>query len=144
VYFAPNGGATEAVIRELNAAKTQVLMQAYSFTSAPIAKALVEAHKHGVKVLAVLDKSNETAKYSAATFLSNAGMPPLIDDQHAIAHNAVLSPSDPLAPSRTSEGDRPPTSESNPAHPDTHRPRVSTSRQTSPNDAHPQESCRRA
>jgi phosphatidylserine/phosphatidylglycerophosphate/cardiolipin synthase-like enzyme len=54
VYFAPNGGATEAVIRGLNAAKTQVLMQAYSFTSAPIAKALVEAHKHGVKVLAVL------------------------------------------------------------------------------------------
>jgi hypothetical protein len=90
VYFSPNGGATEAVIRELNAAKTQVLMQAYSFTSAPIAKALVEAHKRGVQVLAVLDKSNETDKYSAATFLSNAGMPPLIDDQHAIAHSKVM------------------------------------------------------
>jgi hypothetical protein len=90
VYFSPKGGATEAVVRELNAAKTQVLMQAYSFTSAPIAKALVEAHKRGVKVLAVLDKSNETDKYSAATFLTNAGMPPLIDDQHAIAHNKVM------------------------------------------------------
>jgi hypothetical protein len=90
VYFSPHGGATEAVIRELNAAKTQVLMQAYSFTSAPIAKALVDAHKRGVKVLAVLDKSNETAKYSTATFLNNAGMQPLIDDQHAIAHNKVM------------------------------------------------------
>jgi hypothetical protein len=90
VYFSPNGGATEAVIRELDAAKTQVLMQAYSFTSAPIAKALVEAHKRGVKILAVLDKSNETAKYSAATFLNNAGIQPLIDDQHAIAHNKVM------------------------------------------------------
>jgi hypothetical protein len=67
-----------------------VLVQAYSFTSAPIAKALVEVHKRGVKVLAVLDKSNETDKYSAATFLTNAGMPPLIDDQHAIAHNKVM------------------------------------------------------
>ena len=90
VYFSPNGGATDAVVRELNAAKTQVLMQAYSFTSAPIAKAVVEAHKRGVKILAVVDKSNETDKYSAATFLTNAGIPPLIDDQHAIAHNKVM------------------------------------------------------
>ena len=90
VYFSPNGGATDAVVRELTAAKTQVLMQAYSFTSAPIAKALVEAHKRGVKVLAVLDKSNETDKYSAATFLNNAGIQPLIDDKHAIAHSKVM------------------------------------------------------
>jgi tripartite-type tricarboxylate transporter receptor subunit TctC len=61
VYFSPNGGATDAVAREVNAAKTQILVQAYSFTSAPIAKALMEAHKRGVHVLAVLDTSNETA-----------------------------------------------------------------------------------
>jgi phosphatidylserine/phosphatidylglycerophosphate/cardiolipin synthase-like enzyme len=90
VYFSPNGGATEAVVRELNAAQAQVLMQAYSFTSAPIAKALVEAHKRGVKILAVLDRSNETDKYSAATFLNNAGIQPLIDDKHAIAHAEVM------------------------------------------------------
>ena len=90
VYFSPNGGATEAVVSELNAAQIQVMMQAYSFTSAPIAKALVEAHKRGVKILAVLDKSNETDKYSAATFLNNAGIQPLIDDKHAIAHTKVM------------------------------------------------------
>ena len=90
VYFSPKGGATEAVVRELNAAQTQVMIQAYSFTSAPIAKALVEAHKRGVKILAVLDKSNETGKYSAATFLNNAGIQPLIDAEHAIAHSKVM------------------------------------------------------
>jgi phosphatidylserine/phosphatidylglycerophosphate/cardiolipin synthase-like enzyme len=74
----------------LHAAQTQVLMQAYAFTSAPIAKALVEAHKRGVKVLAVLDKSNEIDQYSAATFLNNAGIQPLIDDKHAIAHAKVM------------------------------------------------------
>jgi len=41
-------------------------------------------------VLAVLDKSNETEKYSAATFLVNAGIQTLIDAQHAIAHNQVM------------------------------------------------------
>jgi hypothetical protein len=90
VYFSPNGGATDAVVQELNAAQTQVLMQAYSFTSVPIAKALVEAHQRGVQILAVLDKSNETDKYSAATFLVNAGIQPLIDDKHAIAHSKVM------------------------------------------------------
>ena len=38
----------------------------------------------------MLDESNETDKYSAATFLHNAGMQPLIDDQHAIAHSKVM------------------------------------------------------
>src|SRR3989449_4724280 len=90
VYFSPSGGATDAVVREINAATQQILVQAYSFTSAPIAKALLEAHKRGVKVLAVLDKSNETDKYSAATFLINAGIQPLIDAEHAIAHSKVM------------------------------------------------------
>ena len=90
VYFSPGGEATDAVVRELASAKTQVLVQAYSFTSVPIAKALVDAHKRGVKLLVVLHKSNQTDKYSAATFLSNAGIQPLIDAQHAIAHSKVM------------------------------------------------------
>jgi len=36
VYFSPYGGATAAVIHEVNAAQQQILVQAYSFTSAPI------------------------------------------------------------------------------------------------------------
>jgi len=90
VYFSPSGGATDAVVREVNTASQQILVQAYSFTSVPIAKALVDAHKRGVKILAVLDKSNQTEKYSAATFLVNVGIQTLIDDQHAIAHNKVM------------------------------------------------------
>jgi len=50
VHFSPKGGCTEAVVKELGAAKKMVLVQAYSFTSAPIAKALVDAHKRGVDV----------------------------------------------------------------------------------------------
>ena len=90
VYFSPQGGATDAVVQAIGAAQTQILVQAYSFTSAPIAKALVEAHKRGVTILAVLDKSNQTQQYSAATFLLNAGIPTRIDAEHAIAHSKVM------------------------------------------------------
>jgi phosphatidylserine/phosphatidylglycerophosphate/cardiolipin synthase-like enzyme len=90
VYFSPHGGCTEAVIRELNKAKNTVLVQAYSFTSAPIAKALLNAHKRGVKVEVILDKSQRTQKYSSSTFLDNQGIPVKIDAQHAIAHNKVM------------------------------------------------------
>ena len=89
-YFSPHGGCTEAVIRELDKAKITILVQAYSFTSAPIAKALLNAHKRGVKIEVILDKSQRTQNYSSATFLYNQGIPVKIDAQHAIAHNKVM------------------------------------------------------
>lgn len=90
VYFSPKGGATDAIIRELDSAKKWIRIQAYSFTSEPIAAAIIRAHRRGVNVKAVLDKSNKTAQYSAATFLQNQGAEVLIDDRHAIAHSKVI------------------------------------------------------
>ena len=90
VCFSPNGGCTDAIIKSLDEAKQMVLVQAYSFTSAPIAKAVVEAHKRGVKVQVILDKSQRTEKYSSADFLAHAGVPVLIDEKHKIAHNKVM------------------------------------------------------
>jgi phosphatidylserine/phosphatidylglycerophosphate/cardiolipin synthase-like enzyme len=90
VYFSPNGGATQAIIKEINDAKSEILAQAYSFTSTPIAKALVDAHKRGVKVEAILDKSQRKAQYTSATFLANMRVPTFIDDHHAIAHNKIM------------------------------------------------------
>jgi phosphatidylserine/phosphatidylglycerophosphate/cardiolipin synthase-like enzyme len=90
VCFSPGGGCAEVIMKELGNARLSVLVQAYSFTSAPIAKALVEAGKRGVKVEVILDKSNRSAKYSAADFLRNMGIPTFIDAQHAIAHNKIM------------------------------------------------------
>ncbi len=90
VYFSPKGGCTEAVVSALGKAKSTVLVQAYSFSSAPIAKALVAAQHRGVKVQVVLDKSQRGEKYTSATFVKNAGIPCRIDTQHAIAHNEVM------------------------------------------------------
>jgi len=90
VYFSPNGGCTQAIIREIDQAKREILVQAYSFTSSPIAKALLEAHKRGVRVQVILDKSQHTEKYSSADFLANSGIPTRIDPAHAVAHNKVM------------------------------------------------------
>jgi phosphatidylserine/phosphatidylglycerophosphate/cardiolipin synthase-like enzyme len=90
IYFSPNGGCTGAIIKEIDQSKTEIFVQAYSFTSAPIAKALLNAHKRGVKVQAILDKSQKTVKYSSATFLYNTGVPTFIDARHAIAHNKIM------------------------------------------------------
>lgn len=90
VWFSPNGGCTNAVVQAVNAAKSTVLVQAYSFTSAPIAKALKDAHDRGVDVRVILDKSQRTERYSGLTYLHHAGIPTWIDAAHAIAHNKVM------------------------------------------------------
>jgi len=90
VYFSPKGGATEACVAEINAAKHSIYVQAYSFTSKPIAAALVAAKKRGVQVSVILDRSQKTANYSEADFLAHAGISTAIDSKHAIAHNKLM------------------------------------------------------
>jgi phosphatidylserine/phosphatidylglycerophosphate/cardiolipin synthase-like enzyme len=90
VCFSPNGGCTHAIVDQIDNAKSEILIQAYSFTSAPIAKALVNAHKRGVHVEIILDKSNRSNKYSAGDLTAHMGVTTYIDSQHAIAHNKIM------------------------------------------------------
>jgi len=90
VYFSPHGGCTEAIVSALDRATNSVIVQAYSFTSAPIAKALVDANRRRVQVAVILDKSQRSEKYSSADFLEHAGVRTFIDARHAIAHNKVM------------------------------------------------------
>ena len=90
VYFSPDGGTTAAIVKELNKAKSEILIQAYSFTSTPIAKALLEARKRGINIEVVLDKSQRSEKYSSADFVAHAGIPVYIDSKHKIAHNKIM------------------------------------------------------
>lgn len=90
VHFSPDGGCTKAITNELAKATNSILVQAYSFTSAPIAGALRDARRRGVKVTVILDKSQKSEKYSSADFLKNAGVFTYIDSKHAIAHNKII------------------------------------------------------
>lgn len=89
-HFSPKGGCTEAVVRELGHARHQVQVLAYSFSSKPIAQALVDAKLRGVHVEIVLDHSNEKEAYSDLHFFMEQGVVPVIDPHHAIAHNKVI------------------------------------------------------
>jgi phosphatidylserine/phosphatidylglycerophosphate/cardiolipin synthase-like enzyme len=90
VFFSPKGGCTETVVREISGARHEVLVQAYSFSSKPIAEALVAAKTRGVQVTILLDRSNESEPYSDLPLFLEQGLAPLIDAHHAIAHNKVM------------------------------------------------------
>src|SRR5262245_57044707 len=68
VYFSPQTDCTDVVVGQIHTAEKQVLVQAYSFTSERIARALVDAHKHGVNVQVILD-SEKVDKKSELNFL---------------------------------------------------------------------------
>lgn len=89
-FFSPKGGCAAAIAGAIGRATQSIHVQAYSFTSAPIAAALVAAHKRGVRVQVILDKSQQTEKYSEADFLQHAGIAVFIDSAHSIAHNKVM------------------------------------------------------
>ena len=90
VYFSPRGGAEDAVVAEVGRATESILVLAYSFTSPSIVTALVEAHRRGVRVELVLDKSQRSDKRSGTDEVAQAGILTRIDARHAIAHNKVM------------------------------------------------------
>jgi phosphatidylserine/phosphatidylglycerophosphate/cardiolipin synthase-like enzyme len=89
-HFSPKGGCTDAVVREIQRARHEVLVLAYSFTSRAIAQALVDAKLRGVHVDIILDHSNEHDAYTDLHFFLEQGLKPVIDAHHAIAHNKVM------------------------------------------------------
>ena len=90
VRFSPNGGCLNFAKGFIDRAQKYILVQGYSFTSELIAKALVEAHRRGVKVMILLDKSQPTAVGSQIYFVKNHGIPVAIDYVSGIAHNKIM------------------------------------------------------
>lgn len=89
IGFSP-GSAEALVVKTIRDARKEIVVAAYSFTSKPIAQALLDAKRRGVAVAVVMDKSNKTARYSSATFLANVGIPVRIDSNYAIMHNKFM------------------------------------------------------
>lgn len=87
---APDTGCTEAVVALIESATTTLRLQAYGFTSQPIADALVRAHVKKVDVQLVLDRSDRTAHGSKAADMKTANIPVLFDAKHAIMHDKVI------------------------------------------------------
>jgi phosphatidylserine/phosphatidylglycerophosphate/cardiolipin synthase-like enzyme len=95
VCFTPGGKCTDLIVGEIVSAQQSILVQAYSFTSVPILAALKAAHARGVNVEVIVDKSSARvgksgSRYSAATYLTNAGISVWVDTKVAMAHNKVM------------------------------------------------------
>ena len=50
-HFSPRGGCAAAIVAELTAARSEILVQAYSFTCPEIAQALIAAVNRRVRVI---------------------------------------------------------------------------------------------
>lgn len=90
--FTPGMNCQALILNRIDqtSANQHIFVQAYSFTSAPLAQALLRAHQRGVKIMILLDRSQLTEQYSSATFFAHAQIPLAIDHQEAIAHNKIM------------------------------------------------------
>ncbi len=90
VFFSPDGGCEDRIIEEIDAAKKAIRVQMYFFTSKPIAEALIEAKKRGVKVTVILDSSQQKMTYGRFRVLRRAGISVYFDGEHATANNKII------------------------------------------------------
>lgn len=90
VRFSPGGHCTQFVEEAIAKAQKTILVQAYTFTSLPIAEALLRAHQRGVDVRILVDRSQLTSPYTQVPYLVKQGLSIAIDSVSGIAHNKVM------------------------------------------------------
>lgn len=88
--FTPPSGCSKVITEIIDKASISIYVQAYGFTDVDIADSLIAAHKRGVQVKILLDKSNLYSKYSKLAKIKSAGIDVLIDNVPGIAHNKVM------------------------------------------------------
>jgi phosphatidylserine/phosphatidylglycerophosphate/cardiolipin synthase-like enzyme len=79
-----------AVVKQIDKAKSEILVQAYSLTAKDIADALADANKRGVSTQIILDRSVISQKPSIADYTRNAGIPTFIDPKHDIPGDRIF------------------------------------------------------
>lgn len=89
--FTPGQDCTTMLVDAINSAQESIEVQAYSFTSYPIAKALVNAEARGLNVRVILDQSQfQSQNFSLSHYLFSHGIKLYEDNTVTIAHNKVM------------------------------------------------------
>ena len=88
--FVPEERCTGEIVAALESARTAIRVQAFAFSSRPIAAALKAAHDRGVDVQVVADRSNERYRGGVTDLLVASGVPVFVDYAPAIAHSKVM------------------------------------------------------
>jgi phospholipase D len=93
VCFVPPDDCSDSVIEAIGAARTRIRVLAYELTARPIIAALIGAHRRGVDVEVVLDRTNARTvrrRPGSAVALTEAGIPVWIDHPRGIEHNKII------------------------------------------------------
>lgn len=90
VGFSPEGSGLQQILKAINGSKKSIHVAAYSFTSKPIAEALLKASKRGVDVKVIADQKSNSGKYSATTYLANNNIPVKLDGNYPIFHHKFM------------------------------------------------------
>ncbi|MHB8110484.1 MAG: phospholipase D-like domain-containing protein [Syntrophorhabdaceae bacterium] len=83
-------GCPEAILKEICEAKSEIFVESQSLSSAAVAGALIEAHKGGLKVEAIVGKNQRKKKDSPAGSLASAGIPVYLDGKRAINRDETI------------------------------------------------------
>jgi len=74
VLFSPQGGISKELLRLIKAAKVEINLAAYAFSSKYLGNVLTAAQKRGVKVRIILDRDNADQAYSIDEWLIQQGI----------------------------------------------------------------------
>jgi phosphatidylserine/phosphatidylglycerophosphate/cardiolipin synthase-like enzyme len=89
-YFSPTDRTSREVIREIEKAKESVYFLAFSFTSDPIADAMVERHWAGVEIKGVFETRNAKGQGSELKRFKDLGLKVLEDGNCYTMHHKVI------------------------------------------------------
>ena len=90
VGFSPNGNSLTLILQSINSAKKSIYVAAYSFTSKPIANALIEANHRGVDIKVIADERSNSNKHSIVRLLANNQIPVKLNGNYPIFHHKFM------------------------------------------------------
>jgi len=82
VFFSPNGGIAEEIIKQIDNAQEYIDIAIYSFTYEPIAGAMIRAKNREVEIRILMDKGQSQGNSSKYKFFLNNDIVVIQDSYH--------------------------------------------------------------
>jgi len=89
IYFCPQDFCAQRVMELLLSAKEEILFMTFSFTHQGISDTLIDAHRNGIEVRGVMERS-QNSRYSVFDKLNASGIDIRWDDSPAKVHHKVF------------------------------------------------------
>jgi phosphatidylserine/phosphatidylglycerophosphate/cardiolipin synthase-like enzyme len=88
--FTPQEDCVRLIVAEIDAAQSEILVQADSLSAKALIKSLGRAQRRGVRVRVILDKADERSRGRAGAWLIAERLLPVVDTGVASAHSKIM------------------------------------------------------